>query len=326
MSGKVRRPFWLALALSLMLHLFAFTVPGWRLPLPDEEETPEVLAATLLSAPVPVQAQPKAAPPPQKRVRHRPRSAPLVPSIATSDAPASEVVPEAAPEVVPDPDPAPIEAATPVAVPLAPTFTYANLWPRTGRIVFQVTRGDGGLIVGQSEHRWTHDEQNYTLHAVAETVGLAALFRPARVTQSSRGRFAVNGLRPEEFKTERDGKPKDSINFSALQDEVWPVQDMLSLFYQLGAAALDVPEFTVKIQTGRKLTTFVVQVGETQPLDLPLGTYTVRHLKVAGGRNEDSTEIWLDTLSRLPLKIRHRDRKGEVFDQTATTINLENTE
>ena len=52
----------------------------------------------------------------------------------------------------------------------------------------------------------------------------------------------------------------------------------------------------------------------------------MRHLKVAGGPTEDSTEIWLDTMTRLPLKIRHRDRKGEVFDQTATTVQLDNTE
>jgi hypothetical protein len=155
---------------------------------------------------------------------------------------------------------------------------------------------------------------------------LAALFQPVQVMQSSRGNFTATGLQPLEFKTERDGKPKVSTRFDTLENTAAPVQDMLSLFYQLGAVSFDVPEFAVKIQTGRKVAKFVVMVGETLTLDLPLGTYTVRHLKIAGGKNEDSTEIWLDTVSRLPLKIRHRDRKGEVFDQIATTITLEKTE
>jgi negative regulator of sigma E activity len=39
----------------------------------------------------------------------------------------------------------------------------------------------------------------------------------------------------------------------------------------------------------------------------------------------DATEIWLDEETRLPLKISHRDRKGEVYDQVATHIEMEKT-
>jgi negative regulator of sigma E activity len=47
------------------------------------------------------------------------------------------------------------------------------------------------------------------------------------------------------------------------------------------------------------------------------------HFKVVGGRQEDHTEVWLDAETRLPLRIRHRDRKGDIFDQIAISIETE---
>jgi hypothetical protein len=152
--------------------------------------------------------------------------------------------------------------------------------------------------------------------------------------QESRGLFAATGLQPLEFKNERDGKLKDSVRFDLEQRRIFlgngqsaalgaSVQDLLSLFYQLGAAALDVAEFTMTVATGRKVANYLVTVGETLKLDTPLGERSVRHLKVAGASRDDATEIWFDTLTHLPMKIRHRDRKGEVFDQIATAIELE---
>jgi hypothetical protein len=330
MNVTVRRPFRLALVFSLLLHLAALTVPGWQLPLLEDEEPQEMLDATLVA---PVQARPLPPQPvpklPQPKKLPRPKATPVEPTVSAPEntlaAPAPEIA-VAAPEPAFVPETLAAPEPPPAAVLPTPTFTYANLWPKNGRIVFQVTRGEGGLIVGQGEHRWTHDEQNYELHAVAETIGLAALFRPVQVTQTSRGVFSANGLQPQEFRTERDGKPKSEVHFDAPQDAALPTQDLLSLFYQLGAASFDVPEFTILVKTGRKVSRLTVVVGETLQLDSPLGEREVRHLKISGRSNEDSTEIWLDTVTRLPLKIRHRDRKGEVFDQIATTITLEKTE
>lgn len=324
MNFFARRPFRLALTLSVMLHLAALTSPGWQLPQLDEDDS-ATLEATLV-VPVQVRPLPKIAPPPaRKPARPQPAKADS-PPMASADtlampAPGSMMEPVAstAESTLP-------ESSGPEAVPPAPTFPYAQNWPSSGRIVFQVTRGEGGLIVGQGEHRWSHDDLRYELHAVTETTGLAALFRPAQVTLTSRGTFVATGLQPLEFKSERDGKPKDSVRFDAAQGESLPVQDMLSLFYQLGAASFNVPEFALRVQTGRKIANFLVVVGQMFKLDSPLGERNTYHLKIAAGADGDSTEIWLDALTRLPLKIRHRDRKGEVFDQVATTIQLETPE
>ncbi len=328
-----------------MLHLAAITSPGWGLPLLDDEETPPTLDATLV---VPVQARPnlppQPVPPPKKK-----RPVPTEPVVSAPDnalaMPAPESTASAEP-LNPQPGTSPAVAAetSPVdavpmsqGVPPAPTIVYANLWPKRGHIIYQVTRGENGLIIGRAEHRWQHDEQSYELRAVTETIGLAALFRPAQVVQESRGLLTAAGLQPLEFRSERDGKLKESARFDTAQHRIFlgngqsavlgaSVQDLLSLFYQLGAASHEVAEFIMTVATGRKVTNYVVLVGETLKIDTPMGERSVRHLKVAGSAREDATEIWFDTLTHLPMKIRHRDRKGEVFDQIATAIELEKNE
>lgn len=330
MNDHARRPFWLALFVSLLLHAAALTSPGWSLPF-SEDESPERLEATL-AVPRPPSAAPVVPPPrpkPAKKVVPVPVAGDSVPAPQAAAAPAEPPSPQ------PEPPPPPaVPADIPLAVQPAPTFVHAEIWPRQGRVVFQVTRGEGGLIVGQAEHTWHHDGTNYELRAVTETVGLAALFRPARVSQESRGSFAASGLQPLEFRAERDNKPKDSLRFDYTTGQLtltnglnaaFPAgtQDLLSLFYQLGAYSFELGEFPVSVSTGRKIAYFVVAVSDAQKLDSPLGERSVRHLKITGTAREDFTEIWVDTQTRLPLKIRHRDRKGEIFDQIATAIELD---
>lgn len=327
-------PFWLALSASLALHAGVLLAPGWELPLHDEPAM-EPIDATLVTA------QRAAAKPPvsavARPVRKRPSAQPLppVPALPPASVPVEPVA------VVPDPEPPvpavePIPAAAEPPPAVLPAPTFAARWPRNGRILYQVTRGEGGLIVGQSEQRWTHDGQNYHLHAETETTGLAALFHPARVVQDSRGTFDAAGLRPLEFEVRRAGKGTDSVRFDPEQGRIFlargqsvpfvvAAQDLLSLFYQLAALSFDVPEFPLAVTNGRSLAIHAIVVGSELAIETPQGTRQVRHLRVSGKTNEDATEIWLDTATRLPLKIRHRDRKGEVFDQVAIAIETANT-
>lgn len=329
MNEHARRPFWLALFASLLLHAAALTSPGWSLPF-SEDDAPVHLDATLAVSRPPVTEAPASPPPRPKPVKK------IVPvPVAGENMPAPQA--NAASEAPPAQEPPPAAPADiPLAVQPAPTFAHAEIWPKQGRVVFQVTRGEGGLIIGQAEHVWRHDGVNYELRAATETVGLAALFRPARVSQESRGRFATSGLQPLEFRAARDDKPKDSLSFDYTTGRLtltnglnaaFPAgtQDLLSLFYQLGAYSFDLGEFPISVSTGRKIAYFVVTVGDAQRLESPLGERTVRHLKITGTAREDATEVWLDTQTRLPLKIRHRDRKGEIFDQIAMMIELDKT-
>jgi hypothetical protein len=325
-------PFWLALSASVALHIGVLLAPGWGLPFDDEHETPS-LDATIVVAPP---SSPRPAVPPLVKKRPPPKPlpppTPATPVATVPVAAAPDPEPAAEPVIAPaaEPEPAGVEA-TPAVLP-APTF--ANRWPRTGRVVYQVTRGEGGLIVGQTEQRWEHDDTHYRLYAVAETTGLVALFRPAKVMQESRGTFDAAGLRPLAFETQRDGKPLDSVRFDPEQGRIIfsqggsapfvpATQDLLSLFFQLAVLTFDVSEYPLTVATGRKVATYAIAVGAESSLETPQGLRRVRHLKVSAGKQEDSTEIWLDVETRLPLKIRHRDRKGEIFDQVAIVIETE---
>ncbi|WP_131110730.1 DUF3108 domain-containing protein [Sulfuricystis thermophila] len=341
-NSKTMLPFWLALAASLTLHLGVLLSAGWSLPLEGENE-PARLEATLVSAPM-TPAAPQATPvakkrPPRKSAK--PRSAPPVPpalDLPDASLPAPEPV-LSSPPMPAEPEIPPADtAAAPVAesassaegaVPPAPTFEIR--WPPSGRIVYQVTRGEQGFVIGQTEQRWEWNEAHYLLQTIAETTGLVALFRPAKVVQTSRGGFDAHGVRPAEFMVEREGRETEHVRFQAEEGRVvFPrggsapfaagVQDLLSVFFQLAGLPLDTPEYAVSVATTRKLANYHVTVDEVSRLETPLGARPVRHLSVLGRPGEDVTELWLDEQTRLPLKIRHRDRKGEVFDQIVIAI------
>lgn len=337
-AQKVRRPFWLAFVVSLVLHVAVLTSPGWSLP---EDEASEVapLDATLVMPPRPV-PRPAAVPakPPTPKPRPRP-AAPVVPLAENALAmPPAEPAPLAEASSMPAEPQLTREEPAPAVLP-APIYSpdLAARWPAEGRIVFQVTRGEGGLIVGQSEHRWQHDATAYEISAVTETVGLAALFNPAKVVQESRGGFDALGLRPLAFESKRGEKTRDNIRFEPEAQRITfgngrtvalqpGTQDLLSVFYQLAAVQPDAAAFELTIALGRKLTTYVVSLVASGQLDTPLGVRPVRHYRITAGQKEDSTEVWLDSQSRLPLKIRHRDRKGEVFDQLVMQIDIKETQ
>ncbi|WP_172600026.1 DUF3108 domain-containing protein [Sulfuricystis multivorans] len=212
-----------------------------------------------------------------------------------------------------------------------PAPTHLIRWPESGRIVYQVTRGEQGFVIGQTEQRWEWGDARYSLQTIAETTGLVALFRPVKVVQTSRGGFDAAGVRPMEFTVEREGRESERVTFEPEAGRVVfsrggsapfvaGAQDLLSVFFQLAGLPLDTPEYAVSVATTRKLANYQVRVDEASQLETPLGTRPVRHLTVLGRPNEDVTELWLDEQTRLPLKIRHRDRKGEVFDQVVIAI------
>lgn len=226
------------------------------------------------------------------------------------------------------------------AVPPAPVIDgaagFAAQWPAQGSAVFEVRHVGSGVVVGRSEHRWKHDGRQWRLKSVTEPAGLASLFSHARAVQESRGIFVSGGLQPLEFRTEKNGKPKDSARFDPAAESIelgngkrvpmtGRTQDLLSLFYQLGAEDLAQPRFTLAITTGRKVASYEVVVRAIQTLDSGVGQHQVMPLHIVPAGDTESTErteVWLDVANHLPVRIRYRDRKGDVFDQKLTSLEL----
>jgi hypothetical protein len=317
---------------SVIIHLGVLTAPGWGVPDFEDEPATVLLETRLAPEIAPVSVAPRPAPRKRSSLASSPAvvASDPVPELAPQPDAASPVPEKGFPSVTPTFEPAPAPAPMPAPV-LVPEM--ASRWPRDGRLVFQVTRGDGGLIVGESTHTWQHDGESYELKAVTETVGLAALFRPVRVEQVSAGGFDAFGLRPYSFETLRDGMRRESVRFDVAQRQVFfgngqsvpllpGTQDLLALFHQLGAHAADQAETTLNIATGRKMAAYRIVLVGVEIAVTPYGEFRARHYLIGGDQSDDATEIWIDQQTGLPVKIRHRDRKGEVFDQLVTKIEL----
>ena len=243
------------------------------------------------------------------------------------EAPAAEMPAAAA---VPAPA---VEPAAPALSPAPPG--QASALPGKGRVRYVITRGEGGFVIGETVHTWQHDGRAYKLQSVAETTGLAALFKPARVVQSSQGELTVDGLKPREFRHERVSG-LDIANFDWARRVVAyggreasiaaGTQDMLSMYYQLVLLAPNSGTVDLSIATGRKLENYRFEILGEEVVALPAGERRAVRLKTRSGN--DSIELWLAVgkdanMRGLPLKIRFTDREGEIFDQIAADIDIQ---
>ena len=220
-------------------------------------------------------------------------------------------------------EPAAGEATPPVVV-------TARL-PARGSIRYRVERGDRSFPIGFARQEWEVRADRYRISALSETSGLVALFKRVRVEAESRGRVGSSGLVPEHFVVRRSGRERaEEIDFD------WPArqvrmgerpplalrggtQDILSLNFQLAL----LPEHSgvaVNVATGRKLAGYRIEVMGEETIETPAGSFRCLHLRLAGTA---TTELWLAyEQALLPVKIRHVDRKGDVFVQSATHIDF----
>jgi len=221
----------------------------------------------------------------------------------------------------------------------APTPALHDL-PGRMRIRYRVTMGEAGLLIGQASHDWRHDGETYQLASIAETVGLAAIVKSARVEHISRGDVVDGRLRPREFLILRDGAVIESASFDWSAQRVrlsrggldvaleTGTQDMMSLFGHLATMDLaDRSPFPVPVATGKKLETYEVAIDGIEEIFTPLGRQSTLHVRIRSGDRE-ATEIWFGRtgdVTRLPVKIRHVDRRGGVFDQVAESVEIEGT-
>ncbi|MCF8151530.1 MAG: DUF3108 domain-containing protein [Burkholderiaceae bacterium] len=328
----IEMPLTLALLASALLHVLALLGPGWQVPGSHEPDV-AVIDAVLRKPAAPTPALRPAPRPPVKAARPQPVLPPPAAVAATEPFPVTE-------PVAAQPSAAPVLAAAepPVAVAPAPTFNAPPLaiaLPAKGRLRYSIIRGDAGFEVGQTTHTWEHDGFNYQLQSVTETTGIAALFKPARVVQSSQGEVTAAGLRPREFRHERV-KGLDTASFDwarnvvsyAGQEDaiVAGTQDMLSMYYQLVLMGVKSGTLEMPIATGRKLENYRFEIVGEETVSLPEGKRRATRLK-SRSSGADTIEVWIaPEQPGLPVRIRFTDRKGEVFDQLAHDIAPQETQ
>ena len=330
--GRGARPWWIALAVSLLLHLGLFGGLHWELPRFSQPAEPPVIEAQLVPAPKPVTAPPARPAPPapkQKPATPRPATRPAPPP----EPPAAPPAAEAAAPVVPADDSA-AAAAPPSVEPTAtePAPPPLNALPRRLDLRYELRYGPAS---GEQTLVWVNDGEHYTLTSVAGATGLTGLFYRGRFVQTSRGRITPRGLQPQEFWDQR-GDRQSSARFDAAHGEITltpaqgeprhftyqgDVQDALSLIFQLALMAPPPDgQLTSTVFNGKKLRDYTYEVRGEETLDTALGPLRTLHLaRVASG--DERFEIWL-AIDRhyLPVRVLRVEGGGMEGELTIRSI------
>jgi Protein of unknown function (DUF3108) len=311
-----RKRFLAALALSFLLHVL-LGGPLTLLLRQSAPPTPPVIEARLAALPE--------APPPPPRLKPRPTAAPAASHATPEPPPPPQGVPEpsgAAPlsEQSPPPEP-PKPAPEPESPPSEGELDrqYAEALPDRFDLRFRVLHGPDESPIGRVTHRWQRIGTHYTLTALAEASGLMSVVYAGLLTQLSEGRITRKGLRPEVFLQQRSapGSRDKHARFDWAGGRIEfaggrrsaelreGTQDLLSVVYQL---ALQLPKVRVilPVTNGRKLYESIVDNFGLAILDMPWGKVPTQHLKAS--RDDGSVEVWIDAVSRLPVKIVVVDR------------------
>ncbi len=328
-----------AFAASLGVHALALFAP--EVDLSFASEPPALIAElkTLPAPPPPPAAKPetKVTPATRQPLRRKPTAS--VAARRRLDSPAVVAVPAAA--AVPAAESGdesaqegkPAHAEAPAAAPAAATpAAVASPLPARGMIRYRVDRGDQGFQIGFSIHDWEVVDGAYRITAVTETSGLIGLLRPLRFEVDSRGQLTAAGLVPEHVATRQKGRDSDEtaeLDWEKMELRVGnrPVQtlrpgtqDLLSFPYQLGLLSDLRSGSSLPIVTGKKYADHRLEVVGDEQIDVPAGSFRCLHLRVPGVA---TTELWLAyERALLPVKIQHLDRKGDLYVQVATAIEI----
>lgn len=344
-----------AVAASLAAHLLVMAAPGWQLA--SEEETEPIRLEGRLAPPPsaaqhinPAQPAPQTKAKPKRRAERR--AEPV--AVAAHDLPPAV---ETEPTAMPAPGASAGETAEPAAggqaIAAAEAATAApdaepappvagsieSTLPQQGQIRYDVTLGGKEFVAGSAFHTWQMDGSAYVLKSVTETVGLAALLRPVRITQVSEGAISDRGLVPSAYRSVRNdaSEPAESAQFDWQQMRVVltskrrhqeaslvaGAQDMLSVIYQLAMMPAATGSAEYMIATGKSFNPYVFDLVSEEPVATRVGELRTVHFKTRAGAGEQTTEVWLALdYQNLPVRIRFTDRKGDSADMIAAEIQF----
>ncbi len=208
-------------------------------------------------------------------------------------------------------------------------------WPASGRIVFEVLRGEDGVKLGESEHRWRQDGKAYEMSTVVQTTGLAGLLYDFRYVQRSVGAIEDGRLVPARFSVVQQDRPEDvaSFDWSAGEVEIarrdrlrrYPLaqgdQDVLSVWHLFAALHGQAPPSTLQLVTNRGAYPADIEIVGRETVRLALGEFPVRHVKLVARSGRLAIDVWLSQAhDNLPVRVLMRDDRGQVLDQRAIRI------
>lgn len=333
-----------AIAVSLLLHILALS--GAWLHIPASDPAPRPLEARLLSPPpAPATAalpQLPKPPAPAKRIAPR-RAMPPAPSTVAAAPPVFPPQPEPVATDAGTPEsalPAEPQIETPIAAATPAPAPVRNL-PSKGRITYTLFLGTDRFSVGKAVQSWEVEGDDYKLGSMAETTGIADLFRSQRLNYLSEGKITAHGLRPQTFLMSRTRRGRTEaaraeFDWSAAKIMLGKTpdqralalpansQDFISFMYQFSLAPPAPGRIRVSITNGSRLETYELDVLEHENIETPLGMLTALPIKQVRRAGDESIEVWLAVDYRyLPVKVRFIDREGNpAGEQVVSEIQI----
>ncbi len=210
-------------------------------------------------------------------------------------------------------------------------------WPATGRVVYEVLRGENGLKLGEARHSWSQDGKRYSMETVVETTGLAAALYSFHYVQRSEGKVAAGDLQPERFSVKQRGKADELAVFEWKGQKVVlhrkgktksasiraGDQDVLSLWHQAAQYGSEGAPVEMTVVSNKVAAPSSLTVVGLETIRLPMGVVETLRLKAEAKDGSLKLDIWLaEKWQRLPVRIVMTDAKGEVLDQQAIRIEL----
>mgnify|MGYP000102940077 CR=1 FL=1 len=194
---------------------------------------------------------------------------------------------------------------------------------------YQVTRN--GSKIGERTHVLDKHEKGYLYEARMRTTGLAALLKPARITERSYWSLSDNRVQPQQYEylDSSDDSRTAKLQFdwsrrhvtNDIGDEPWGMtvpagtQDkfgyMLALMQDLQQGNTT-PEY--QVADGGLLKTYRFTYEGKMVLDTALGKLeTVKLRRIRAGKEDRKVFIWCaPALGYLPVRIE-RHKKGTVY-------------
>jgi hypothetical protein len=256
-----------------------------------------------------------------------------------ADAQVPETAVPAEPAAAP-PVETPVVAETPAPDPIPAAPPARNL-PSKGRITYILYLGGDQFSVGKAVQSWEVEGDEYRLGSVAETTGIAELFRAQRLNYISAGKITAHGLRPQTFLMSRTRRGRTEaaraefdwgaakIMLGRAPDQrtlALPAnsQDFISFMYQFSLSPPQPGRIRVSITNGSRLETYELDVLALENIDTPLGMLSALPIKQVRRAGDESIEVWLATEYRyLPVKVRFIDREGNLSgEQVASDIQI----
>jgi hypothetical protein len=202
-----------------------------------------------------------------------------------------------------------------------------------------VIYGEGGFRAGRAVHHWRLDGGRYSIRTHIEPVGIVSWFYRGEYEHESEGRLTEEGLRPEHYVTQR-GRPdrmeyaifdwdesRATLSTGGLTFETEAVpgtQDQISFLHQLPFLLDGSPGFSMLIANGQRIERHEVQVVGEETVATDRGDFRALHLRRRAPEGSSAVDVWLAReLHYLPVKLRMKNRKGDLVEQVLTSAALE---